>query len=75
MTQIASDGTVYELTGPDDAPPGSLRWLSLSRGVVEGVMLGWGGGGVFRIYSVARHTYAAGSTIRASCRLVPVLSI
>jgi len=32
---------------------------ALSRGVVDGVMQGWGGGGVFRIYSIAKFTYAA----------------
>ena len=32
---------------------------ALSRGVVDGVMLGWGGGGVFRIYSIAKFTYTA----------------
>ncbi len=32
---------------------------ALSRGVVDGIMLGWGGGGVFRIYSIAKFTYAA----------------
>ena len=32
---------------------------ALSRGVVDGVMLGWGGGGVFRIYPIAKFTYTA----------------
>jgi TRAP-type C4-dicarboxylate transport system substrate-binding protein len=51
--------TVKHYGGIPVGMPVTQATEALSRGVVDGVMLGWGGGGVFRIYSIAKFTYAA----------------
>jgi TRAP-type C4-dicarboxylate transport system substrate-binding protein len=51
--------TVKHYGGIGIGMPVTQATEALSRGVVDGVMLGWGGGGVFRIYSIAKFTYAA----------------
>ncbi len=62
--KIRMAGPVYGATvkhygGIAVGMPVSQATEALSRGVVDGVMLGWGGGGVFHIYSIAKFTYAA----------------
>jgi TRAP-type C4-dicarboxylate transport system substrate-binding protein len=51
--------TVKHYGGIGVGMPVTQATEALSRGVVDGVLLGWGGGGVFRIYSIAKFTYAA----------------
>ncbi len=51
--------TVRHYGGIGIGMPVTQATEALSRGVVDGILLGWGGGGVFRIYSIAKFTYAA----------------
>ena len=51
--------TVKHYKGIAVGMPVTQMTEALSRGVVDGVLQGWGGGGVFRIYSIAKFTYAA----------------
>jgi TRAP-type C4-dicarboxylate transport system substrate-binding protein len=51
--------TVKHYKGIPIGMPVTQATEALSRGVVDGILQGWGGAGVFRIYSIAKFTYAA----------------
>jgi len=51
--------TVKHYNGVPIGMPVTQATEALSRGVVDGVLLGFSGAGTFRIYSIAKFTYAA----------------
>jgi TRAP-type C4-dicarboxylate transport system substrate-binding protein len=51
--------TVKHYGGVPIGIPVTQATEALSRGVVDGILLGYSGAGVFRVFSIAKYTYAA----------------